>query len=123
VTLSPDSLDTRRLVSVLETALAQEASPARQARMPMPRAAQSRISRLLLSAVHDASMLTGSEKASALSVIIRAALVAAPERVKWLIAEAETAARSIEDAAQRSSTLADLARLQAAGQQARIRRD
>lgn len=114
VALSPASLDTRRLVSVLETALASRETGQQQIRTrapESPRPARPRTRRLLMSAVYDASALTGWEKAIALSEIIRAAIAVAPERAAWLTAEAQTAARSIEDPSRRSSALAGLARL------------
>jgi hypothetical protein len=109
VTLSPVSLDTRSLVSVLETALAQEGKPARHARTQTPQPARPTASRLLLSAVQEASMLTGKDKSEALCAAIDAAVLIAPERVSWLITEAETTADSIADASLRSSALAQVA--------------
>ena len=117
VALSPASLDTRRLVSVLEIALAsgesgQQRTGTRAPEFPPP--ARAGISRLLTSALHDASALTGREKANALSEIIGAAIAVAPERVEWLTAEAETAARSIKNTRPRSEALADIAEVVAA---------
>jgi hypothetical protein len=112
VALNPASPDISRLVSVLETVLAEGKKKA-PARKQAPEAAQpdrSRSSRLVMSAVHAALALTGKEKTDALAAVIRAAAVIAPNRVGWLAAEAETAARSIEDAFWRSEALADLAR-------------
>jgi hypothetical protein len=43
-------------------------------------------------------------------MVIRIAAQTAPERVEWLAAEAERAARSIEDDSWRSSALAEVAR-------------
>jgi hypothetical protein len=59
----------------------------------------------LLSAVQVASTLTGAEKAFAQAQIISAAVVAVPERVEQLIADAETAARSVRDSRERSKAL------------------
>ena len=112
VALNPASLDTRRLVSVLETAIASEGKPTGEevTRPPEPtRSARSQTSRLLVSAVHDASTLTDGARVNALSAIIRAATVAAPERVGWLAAEAETAARSIAIEQDRPRALAWIA--------------
>jgi hypothetical protein len=67
----------------------QSEDPAGQAGTPTRSPPQSWISALLLSAVRDAATLTGAEKVSALSEIIRAAVLAAPERVKWLVDDAE----------------------------------
>jgi hypothetical protein len=112
VTLSPVSLDTRRLVSAIETALAREGKGERQAGTRPPEPVQldrSQASRLLMSAIHAGLTLTGREKAAALASIIRAAVLVAPERVGWLVAEAVTAARAIEDASSRSWALGEIA--------------
>ena len=112
VRLNPASLDISRLVSVLKTALGHDAVEGEQVGTQTPETGfrtRSRASRLLMSALNSASQLTGPEKASALAEIIRAAYVAAPERVGWLAAEAETAARSIGDASPRSTALATVA--------------
>jgi hypothetical protein len=117
VALSPASLDTRRLVSVLETALSSKETGQQQTRTRAPEfpgPARPGTGRLLMSALHDASALTGEEKVNALSAIIRAAIAVAPERVEWLTAEAETAARSIQDTSSRSRTLIGLAGVVAA---------
>ena len=121
VTLSPESLDTRGLVSVLKTAIAQEGKTAGQAGTPMPGPAQSRIAASCSSPSGNASMLTGQNKAKALGAIIRAAVLATPERVGWLIAEAEAAARSVEDAALRGAALAGVAAAVAAADPGRGR--
>ena len=122
VTLSPASLDTRSLMSVLETTFAAEETgqqePGTRAPQP-PRAARAGTSRLLMSAIQDASTLTGEKKARALSAIISAAIAVAPERVEWLTAEAETTARSIKDTSSRSGALAAVARVVAAADPAR----
>ena len=111
VSLSPASLDTRKLVSVLEAALGHEEAARRPATRPPEPAplARSRASRLLMSAVHDASALTGEDKAAALAAVVRAAVVATPERVEWLVGEAQTAAFSIENDASRARALARVA--------------
>jgi TIR domain len=115
VTLSPASLDTRRLVSVLETALASKETGQQQTRTREPdtqessRPALAAASRRLMSAVHDLSGLSDRDKASALAAIIRAAIAVAPERVEWLTAEAEAAARSIGDMSSRESALERIA--------------
>lgn len=112
VTLSPASLDIRRLLSVLETALAHEDEGSRRAgagTLESAEPARSRSSRLLMSAVHAASSLASAKKAEALCPVIRAASLIAPDRVDWLTAEAETAARSVEDAESRSWRLAEVA--------------
>jgi hypothetical protein len=87
----------------------QAGKPAGQVGTQIPRPAQSRVSRLMLSAVQNASTLTGADKAFALGAVIGAAVLAAPERVGWLIADAETTARSIEEAPQRWLALAGVA--------------
>jgi hypothetical protein len=75
------------------------------ARNPAPE----RASRLLVSAIQAASTLTGEKKAEALAVIIPAANLAAPERVRGLADEAEAAARSVKDARSRTAALAAVA--------------
>jgi hypothetical protein len=76
VALSPASLDIRRLVSVLESALSQEETPQRQEgtqrRNPRNRLGCAN-SRLLTSAVRVASALAGEEKAAAMAAVNRAA--------------------------------------------------
>jgi TIR domain len=111
VTLNPASLDTRRLVSVLETALHRQTEQLQTGtRAPeSPRPTRSRAGRLLTRAANDATALTGEAKARALAEVIPAAAVAAPERAAWLSAEAEAGARSIEDASARWSVLTSVA--------------
>jgi hypothetical protein len=112
VSLSPASLDISKLVSVIETALAPVEESRQQAEKRKPERAQSgrsQVNRLLMNAVHDALTLTGAEKANAVSALIPAAVLAAPERVGWLIAEAETTARSILDVSRRADALGRVA--------------
>jgi hypothetical protein len=71
-------------------------------------------SRLLISAIEAAYTLTGERKAEALAVIIPAANLVAPERVRGLANEAEAAALSVEDARSRMATLAVVAGVVAA---------
>ena len=59
--------------------------------------------------MHAAFTLTGEDKARTIAEILGAVAVAAPERVGWLTAEAEAAARSIEDASGRANALAGIA--------------
>lgn len=111
VTLNPASLDIRRLVSVLENALLPgqwEGSRAPKPTQP----AHPHNSRLLMEAIHDASAVTGDQKAYALAAVIRAAALTAPERVRWLTAEAEAAARSIKDPRSQAHALSDVAQSQ-----------
>jgi hypothetical protein len=117
VALNPASLDTRGLVSVLETVLASKETGQQQTgtRAPeSPQPARAATSRLLMSALHDASALTGWAKPRALSAIIRAAIAVAPERVEWLTAEPETTARSIENTKSRGFALTGVAEAVAA---------
>ena len=113
VTLSPVSLDTRRLIAALESALAHEGKEERDAgTRPLEpvQPGRSQANRILLSAIQAGLTLTGRAKANALGPAIRAANVVAPERVGWLVGEAEAAVRSIEDASVRSSALAEVAK-------------
>jgi hypothetical protein len=116
VTLTPASLNIRTLVSVLETALAQEKrQPQAGTRTPKsPQPARSHKSRLLMSAVNAASTLWDREKVNALAAVVRAAALTAPESIGWLTAEAETAARSIDYAGWRAEALAEVAKAVAA---------
>ena len=113
MTLSPASLDTRRLVSkcwrppsaARETGQQQSKRERRNpCHLPGPR-----INRLLTSAIHDAFTLTGSPKANVLAAIIRASALVAPQRIGWLAAEAETTARSIHDVSERNAALVEVA--------------
>jgi hypothetical protein len=98
-----DATDVDRTVG--DIAQGQKETPAATAATEVPRPAPSQVRQLLLSAVQVAATLTGEEKALAQAQIISAAVVAAPERVEQLIADAETAARSVRDSSERSKAL------------------
>jgi hypothetical protein len=100
-----------QVTGLLDPATGKE-KPHRQAGTGVPKSPRPRRpgnDRLLMSAIQDTSTLTGKEKAVALTAVISAATLAAPERVGWLAAEAETAARSIESTLSRAVALSEVA--------------
>ena len=108
VSLSPSSFDTRRLVSVLATALRQQGAHT-EARAPAFLPGQSRASEILMALVGDASALRGVDKVQTLASAIKVAAAVAPERAERLAAEAESTARSIYDPRSRSIALGSAA--------------
>ena len=115
VAFDPSSFDTGRLVSVLEDTLKETGQQQTAARaLESPRPAGAMTSRLLMRAIQDAYTLGGEAKTRALTAVIRAAAVAAPEQVGWLADEAEAAARSVDAAFDLPTALARIGEVVAA---------